>query len=95
MNLSELVAVVSATTDISKPAIREVIQATLKTIITEVKKGGRVTVVGFGAFDSTMRKARVGRNPQTGVAVDIAAGRIPVFKAGKQFKAQVKKKKRS
>lgn len=93
MNLSELIAVVAATTDASKPEVRNIIRATLGTILLEVKKGGRVTLVGFGAFYSTKREERIGRNPKTGVPVTISAGRIPVFKAGKEFKAQVKKTK--
>lgn len=95
MNLAELVTVVSATTDMSKPAVRKIIKSTLKTILTEVKKGGRVTLVGFGAFFSTNRDERVGRNPKTGDVVRIPPGRVPVFKAGKEFKSQVKKTKTS
>lgn len=93
MNLAELVTVVSVTTDTSKPEVRNIIKETLKTVLTEVKKGGRVTLVGFGAFFSTNREERIGRNPKTGEVVKIPPGRVPIFKAGKEFKAQVKKTK--
>ena len=54
------------------------------------KKGDAVTLVGFGTFGVTKRKARTGRNPQTGAAIKIAAKKVPVFKAGKGLKDAVK-----
>jgi DNA-binding protein HU-beta len=66
----------------------------LGTILTaiqkELKKGGTVTLVGFGTFGITKRKARKGRNPQTGEAIKIKAKKVPVFKAGKGLKDAVK-----
>ena len=90
MNLAELVAVVAATTDMPQPQVRESVKQTLKTILMEVERGGRVTLVGFGAFFSSMRGRRVGRNPKTGETVDIPPCRVPVFKAGKEFKTMLK-----
>lgn len=93
MNLAELVDVVSYKTKQTKSVAREVVQIALDTILKEVKKGGRVSIVGFGAFYQVKRKARTGRNPQTGEPVHIAATRVPRFKAGKDFKEQIKTSK--
>lgn len=91
MNLAELVDIISANTAQTKTVTREIVKAALDTILVEVKRGGRVSIVGFGAFYQVSRKARVGRNPQTGDAVKIAATKVPRFKAGKEFRDQVKK----
>jgi len=91
MNLAELVDIISANTAQTKTVTREIVKAALDTILVEVKRGGRVSIVGFGAFYQVARKARVGRNPQTGDAVKIAATKVPRFKAGKEFRDQVKK----
>jgi len=93
MNLTELVDIVSSKTEQTKSKSREAVKTTLDTILREVKKGGRVTVVGFGAFYSTMRKARLGRYPQTGADVMIPATRVPRFRPGKEFKNALKKAK--
>lgn len=94
MNVAELVDVVAAQTGQTKTAARDVIKSTLGTILKEVKKGGRVSIVGFGAFYPAQRKARVGRNPQTGAEVRIPSTRVPRFKAGKEFREQIKIKAR-
>jgi len=91
MNLSELVDVVSATTGLAKTTSRDVVKTTLDTISQEVGLGGRVSIIGFGAFYQTVRKSRVGRNPQTGEVIKVSATRVPRFKAGKGFRDQVKK----
>ena len=57
----------------------------------EVKKGDKVTLVGFGTFESRKRAARTGRNPQTGKEIKIAAKTVPAFSAGKKFKEAVAK----
>ncbi|MCQ2957455.1 MAG: HU family DNA-binding protein, partial [Candidatus Gastranaerophilales bacterium] len=59
-------------------------------IQTAVKKGNKVTLVGFGTFERRARAARTGRNPQTGAAIKIAAKKVPAFTAGKKFKELVK-----
>ena len=64
--------------------------ATLAAIQKALQKGDAVTLVGFGTFDVTERKAREGRNPKTGEAINIAAKKVPVFKAGKGLKDAVK-----
>jgi DNA-binding protein HU-beta len=90
MNLAELIDVVAVRTGQTKTSAREVVKVALDTISKEVKKGGRVSIVGFGAFFQAVRKSRVGRNPQTGEVVKIAATKVPRFKAGKEFRDQVK-----
>jgi nucleoid DNA-binding protein len=64
--------------------------ATLAAINKALKKGDAVTLVGFGTFRVSKRKARKGRNPQTGAVLKIAAKKVPVFKAGKDLKDAVK-----
>jgi nucleoid DNA-binding protein len=66
------------------------ISAALAAIQKALKKGDSVTLVGFGTFSVSKRKARKGRNPQTGEAIKIAAKKVPVFKAGKGLKDAVK-----
>ncbi len=63
----------------------------MSTVQTTVSKGKKVTLVGFGTFESRKRAARTGRNPQTGKAIKIAAKTVPVFSAGKKFKETVNK----
>ena len=66
------------------------VDAALAAIKKALKKGDAVTLVGFGTFGVKKRKARVGRNPQTGKVLKIAAKKVPVFKAGKGLKDAVK-----
>ena len=89
MNKAELINEVAKVT-CSKKEADEAISATLAAIQKALKKGGSVTLVGFGTFSVSKRKARKGRNPQTGAAIKIAAKKVPVFKAGKGFKDAVK-----
>jgi nucleoid DNA-binding protein len=89
MNKAELINEVAKVT-CSKKEADEAISATLAAIQKALKKGGSVTLVGFGTFRVSKRKARKGRNPQTGAAIKIAAKKVPVFKAGKGFKDAVK-----
>ena len=90
MNLAELVDVVAAKTDETKTRSRSIIKTALETILEEVRRGGRVSVVGFGAFYQAKRQSRIGRNPQTGEIVKIESLKVPRFKAGKEFRDQVK-----
>ena len=89
MNKSELIEEVAKVTCTKKEAT-EAVEATLAAIQKSLKKGNSVTLVGFGTFDVKKRKARTGRNPQTGKALKIAAKKVPVFKAGKGLKDAVK-----
>ena len=90
MNKEELVKEVAKKAKVSQKAAADVIAATIETIEKSVAKGKRVTLVGFGSFESRKRKARTGRNPQTGAAIKIAAKTVPAFSAGKKFKDAVK-----
>ena len=90
MNKEELVAEISKSAKVSKKDAASVLAATLETIQKTVKKGDKVTLVGFGTFESRKRAARTGRNPQTGKEIKIAAKKVPAFSAGKKFKELVK-----
>ncbi len=93
MNKTELIEIVAKEADISKAAADKVLAATIGTITKAVSKGGTVTLVGFGTFKSSKRAARIGRNPQTGKELKIAATTVPRFTAGAGFKATVAGKK--
>jgi nucleoid DNA-binding protein len=89
MNKAQLIDEVAKVTCSKKEAVAAV-DATMAAIQKALKKGDAVTLVGFGIFDVKKRKARTGRNPQTGKAIKIAAKKVPVFKAGKGLKDAVK-----
>ena len=89
MNKGDLINEVAKVTCSKKEALLAV-DATLAAIQKALKKGNAVTLVGFGTFRVSKRKARTGRNPQTGKALKIAAKKVPVFKAGKGLKDAVK-----
>ena len=91
MNREELISEISKKTKVSKKDASLILSATLDTIQTSVKKGNKVTLVGFGTFSSKHRAARNGRNPQTGKAIKIAAKNVPSFSAGKSFKSMLSK----
>lgn len=86
MNKSQLVESVAEATQLSKTNIEEVINVSLDLIRKSVKKGDDVTLVGFGTFTKSKRKARMGRNPQTGKEIKIPATTVPRFRPGKEFK---------
>ena len=90
MNREELVKEIAKSTKLSQKSVSEVLSATVESIQNTVKKGDKVTLVGFGTFESRRRAARNGRNPQTGKEIKIAAKTVPVFSAGKKFKELVK-----
>lgn len=90
MNKEELVQEISKKTKVTQKDAAEVLGALIETIETSVSKGQKVTLVGFGTFEARKRKARTGRNPQTGAAIKIAAKTVPAFSAGKKFKDAVK-----
>lgn len=86
MNKTELVAAVAEKAGVSKKDAEAVVAAFTDTVTKELKKGGKVQLVGFGTFEVSSRSARTGRNPQTGEAMKISASKAPKFKAGKAFK---------
>jgi DNA-binding protein HU-beta len=90
MNKTQLVDGLSETTQLTKTTVEEVVNAALDLIKKSVKKGEDVTLVGFGTFTKTKRKARSGRNPQTGKEIKIPAMTVPRFRPGKEFKESVR-----
>ena len=89
MNKSELIDAIAAEADISKADAGRALDATLNAVTSALKKGDTVSLVGFGTFSVKERAARTGRNPQTGQPIQIAAAKIPGFKAGKALKDAV------
>lgn len=86
MNKTELVAAMAEQAEVSKKDAEKVLKAFTDVVADELKKGGKVQLVGFGTFEVSERAAREGRNPQTGKAMKIAASKAPKFKAGKALK---------
>ena len=89
MNKMELVAAVAEQAEISKKDAEKAVKAFTDVIADELKKGGKVQLVGFGTFEVSERAAREGRNPQTKETITIAASKAPKFKAGKALKDMV------
>lgn len=85
MNKTELVAAIADEADSKKDA-EKALKAFTDVVGEELKKGGKIQLVGFGTFEVSERAAREGRNPQTGKAMKIAASKAPKFKAGKALK---------
>lgn len=76
---------------ISKKQATDALEAFISNITDNLKKGQKVSFSGFGTFDISNRKARTGRNPQTGQEIQIPATQVPVFRAGKKLKEAVRK----
>lgn len=89
MNKSELIDSVASTADISRAEAEKAINAVVESITKELAAGSSVVLVGFGTFQVSSRSARKGRNPQTGAEIEIAAAKLPVFKAGTKLKSAV------
>ncbi|MEE1891097.1 HU family DNA-binding protein [Pseudomonas carassii] len=89
MNKSELIESVAQSADITKVAAGRCLDAFIGAVTKTLVEGGEVSLVGFGAFTVAKRRARVGRNPQTGKTLKIPAKKQPVFKAGKTLKNTV------
>jgi DNA-binding protein HU-beta len=92
MNKADIVDKIAAEAGITKTQASTALDATVDCITTSLKKGARVTLVGFGTFSTSQRKARTGRNPQTGKPIKIAAKRVAKFTAGAELKKAVNKK---
>jgi DNA-binding protein HU-beta len=87
MNKQELIDEVARGSAVSKVVARDVINSLLETVQIALADGQEVRLIGFGTFRSTDRVARVGRNPQNGNPLQIAAAKIPKFDAGSNLKA--------
>ena len=92
MNKSELVEAMAKKAGLSKKDTEAAVNAFTDTVTGALKKGDKVTLIGFGTFEVAKRAAREGRNPQTGAVMKIAASKAPKFKAGKALKDTVNKK---
>ena len=83
MNKGELIDHIAESAGISKGQATEALNAVTGGVTSTLKKGGKVSLIGFGTFSSNRRAARTGRNPQTGAEIKIAARNVVKFKAGK------------
>lgn len=91
MTKVELIDKMAKDADISKAAAQKAMDSFMDGIKKALKKGNKVTLVGFGTFSVGKRAARKGRNPQTGETIKIKASKSPKFKAGKSFKDAIQK----
>ena len=90
MNKTELINAVAAKAEISKKDAEKALTAVLGSIEDALKAGDKVQLIGFGTFEVKERAARTGHNPKTGEAIEIAAAKIPSFKAGAALKTAIK-----
>ena len=86
MNKTDIIDKIAEKTELSKSEVEKVISSFFETIKNTLKDKQSVRLVGFGTFSSNERKARVGRNPQTGEEIKIPSCYYPKFKPGKEFK---------
>ena len=91
MTKDEMIAIMAEQSGISKRQATEALTAFMDNVTRSLKKGTRVSFSGFGTFAVSNRKARIGRNPQTGATINIPATRVPVFRAGKALKEALRK----
>lgn len=89
MNKAEMIEKIATDAGITKTQANEALDAFTNCVIGALKKGDRVTLVGFGTFSVSERAARNGRNPQTGETIKIKARKVPKFKAGKDFSGRI------
>ena len=93
MNKAELIEKIAKDANMTKVQANEAIDSFTSAVVATLKKGDKVTLIGFGIFSVTARAARNGRNPQTGATIKIKARKVPKFKAGKDFSESINKKK--
>jgi len=89
MNKGELIEKIAEGADITKASAGRALDSLIGAVTTELSNGSEVTLVGFGTYKVNDRAARTGRNPQTGAEIQIAAAKVPAFKAGKALKDAV------
>lgn len=89
MNKAELVEAIATGTGLTKTKSAEVVESFVESITGALKKGDKVTLVGFGTFSTSKRKARKGRNPKTGAEINIAGKTVAKFKAGSELSKSV------
>ncbi|MDR2637182.1 MAG: HU family DNA-binding protein [Zoogloeaceae bacterium] len=93
MNKSELIDAIAAEAKVAKTVAGETLDATIAVVTQTLKKGDKISLVGFGTFQVDKRAARKGRNPQTGKSINIPAANVPKFKPGKTLKDAVNTKR--
>lgn len=91
MNKQDLVSYIADKADLPKIKAQAAIEAMVEGIEFTLRRGGKVSLVGFGTFSISERAATTGRNPRTGEAIEIKASKQPKFKAGKELKDAVNK----
>lgn len=89
MNKAELIAQIAEETGITKTQANAALDSFVGAVTKTLKKGDKVTLVGFGTFSVSKRQARTGRNPQTGATIKIKAKKVAKFKAGKELSAKI------
>ena len=89
MNKAELIDRLAKDADITKTQANDALDSFTKAVTDTLKKGGKVTLVGFGTFSVTKRAARNGRNPQTGAVIKIKAKKVAKFKPGKALSDKI------
>lgn len=90
MTKAELIDKIAISAGISRSAANNALNATLENITRTLQKGQKVTLLGFGTFSVSQRKARTGRHPKTGELIKIPAVKTPRFTAGKALKSSLK-----
>ena len=90
MTRDEMIEKIAEDAGVNKAQAERAMKAMLDGVSNSLKKGDKVTFVGFGTFSISKRKARMGRNPRTGEAIKIAAAKVPHFKAGEKLKRAVR-----
>jgi len=90
LNKGDLVGKVASDTGVTKSQAEAAFNSLIGAVTSSLKKGQKVTIVGFGTFSVAKRKARAGRNPQTGAVIKIAARKVPKFTPGSDLKKAVK-----
>lgn len=89
MKKAELVAAIAEKTELSKKDAEKAVKAFTEVVEEELKKGGKIQLVGFGTFEVAERAARTGINPSTKQPIQIPASKAPKFKAGRQLKDSI------
>ncbi len=91
MNKTELIAAIAEKAGLTKKDAERALNATIDAIAASLAEGQKVQIAGLGSFEVKTREARTGRNPQTGETIQIAASKLPAFKAAKALKDAVAK----
>ena len=90
MNKHELISAIAQSAELSKKDAENALAAAINAISKALAEGDKVQIVGFGTFEVRERASRTGKNPRTGETIEIAASKVPAFKAGKPLKDLVK-----